>query len=154
MKGPPSIERVPALMAQTITRSKADGPARSVSEDHFITADMETFAGTHLLIDLWDASGLGNTELIERAIRDSVEVAGASLLDIYLHRFAPSGGISGIAVLAESHITVHTWPERSYAAIDIFMCGNTRPELAISVLKSAFGASRAEVSKFQRGTLS
>ena len=153
MKGPPPIEEASASMAQTITQSKTLEPMRSVSKDHFITVDTETFAGTHLLLDLWGASGLRNSRLIERAIRDSVEVAGANLLDIHLHCFAPSGGISGVAVLAESHITVHTWPERGYAAIDIFMCGDTQPELTIPVLKNAFSASRADVSRFQRGTL-
>ena len=154
MKGLPSIEEASASLAQTFTQSKTSKPVRSVSEDHFITVGTETFAGTHLLLDLWGASGLRNAELIERAIRDSVEVAGANLLDIHLHRFAPSGGISGVAVLAESHITVHTWPERDYAAIDIFMCGDTQPELTIPVLKNAFGANHADVSKIQRGTLS
>ena len=153
MQGPPSIEEVSDSIAHTITENKTPDPMRSVSKDHFITVDTETFAGTHLLLDLWGASGLRNSSLIERAIRDSVEVAGATLLNIHLHRFTPSGGISGVAVLAESHITVHTWPERDYAAIDIFMCGGTQPELAIPVLKNAFSASRADISKIQRGTL-
>ena len=153
MKGPPSIEELPTSTAQTINEGKTSEPVHSVSKDHFITVDNGTFAGTHLLLDLWGASGLKNTGLIEKAIRDSVKVAGANLLDIHLHRFAPSGGISGIAVLAESHITVHTWPERGYAAIDIFMCGDTRPELTVPVLKNAFSASHADLSKVQRGTV-
>jgi len=153
MRGPPSIEEVSASLPETITQNKTPEPMRSVSKDHFITVDAETFAGTHLLVDIWGASGLKNAELIEQAIRDSVEVAGANLLSIHLHHFAPSGGISGVAVLAESHITVHTWPERDYAAIDIFMCGDTQPELTISVFKNAFGASQADVSKIQRGIL-
>ena len=153
MQGPPSIEEVSDSIAHTITENKTPEPTRSVSKDHFITVDTETFAGTHLLLDLWGASGLRDSSLIERAIRDSVEVAGATLLNIHLHRFTPSGGISGVAVLAESHITVHTWPERDYAAIDIFMCGDTQPELTIPVLKNAFSASRTDISKIQRGTL-
>ena len=152
MRGPPSIEEVSASIAETSAQNKTPKTVRSVSKDHFITVDAETFAGIHLLLDLWGASGLKNAGLIEQAIRDSVEVAGASLLDIHLHHFAPSGGISGVAVLAESHITVHTWPERDYAAIDIFMCGDTQPELTIPVFKNAFGANHADVSKIQRGT--
>ena len=119
-----------------------------------MTVGTESFAGIHLLLDLWDASGLDDADLIERALRDSIKIAGASLLHIHLHHFTPSGGISGIAVLAESHISIHTWPERGYAAIDLFMCGDTHPELAVPVLKNAFGSSRAEVTNFQRGKVS
>ncbi|PPR15124.1 MAG: S-adenosylmethionine decarboxylase proenzyme [Alphaproteobacteria bacterium MarineAlpha9_Bin7] len=137
----------------TYARETSAAPARSVSDGRFVTVDTKTFAGIHLLIDLWDAHGLDDEKLIERAIRDSVKVAGASLLHIHLHRFTPSGGISGIANLAESHISLHTWPERGYAAIDLFMCGDTHPELAIPVLKRAFNASRAEVSALRRGEL-
>ena len=137
----------------TYAPKTSTAPARSVSDDRFVTVDTKTFAGIHLLIDLWDANGLDDRKPIERAIRDSVKVTGASLLHIHLHRFTPSGGISGIANLAESHISLHTWPERGYAAIDLFMCGDTHPELEIPVLKRAFNAGRAEVSALRRGEL-
>ena len=104
------------------------------------------------MIDLWDAHGLGDKKLIERAIRDSVKVTGASLLHIHLHRFTPSGGISGIANLAESHISLHTWPERGYAAIDLFTCGSEiDPWLAYQALKRAFRSVRDNAVEVSRG---
>jgi len=112
-----------------------------------------TFAGTHLLIDIWQAHGLDEMERVEKALRESANISQATLIQIHLHRFTPSGGISGIAILAESHISVHTWPERSYAAVDIFMCGDTRPEMAIPVLEEAFLTSQIEVKTIQRGQL-
>ena len=77
--------------------------------------------------------------------------AGATLLHIHLHHFEPNGGVSGVAVLAESHISIHTWPERGYAAIDVFMCGKAKPENCVPVLQEAFAARRADVNEILRG---
>jgi S-adenosylmethionine decarboxylase len=121
------------------------------SADHFIRRNGIEYAGTHLIIDLWDAEGLDNLELMESAMREAVVTCGATLLHIHLHHFTPSYGISGVAVLAESHISVHTWPERNFAAFDIFMCGDARPELAIPVLKHAFNPGRINLSEHLRG---
>ena len=120
-------------------------------KDHFIQRDGVEFAGTHLLLDLYGASHLDNIGRIEQAMRDIVTACGATLLHIHLHHFSPSGGVSGVAVLAESHISVHTWPERDYAAFDVFMCGDAEPENAIPVLKRAFFPHRIEVCEELRG---
>jgi S-adenosylmethionine decarboxylase len=100
------------------------------------------FAGSHLIIDLWEAEGLDDKDRIEQAMIDAVEAAGATLLHIHLHTFTPSGGVSGVAVLAESHISVHTWPERGYAAFDISCAATAEPRKAFSVLKQAFAPKR------------
>ncbi|MDB4409208.1 adenosylmethionine decarboxylase [Gammaproteobacteria bacterium] len=126
---------------------------QSDSPDHFTTRNGIEFAGTHLIIDLWDASRLDDMRLMEDTLRKAVTVAGATLLHIHLHHFTPNGGISGVAVLAESHISVHTWPERDFAAFDIFMCGDAQPELAIPVLKSAFAPDRLNISEQLRGIM-
>lgn len=123
-------------------------------KDHFIQRNGVEFAGTHLLLDLYNASHLDNIERIEQAMRDIVISCGATLLHIHLHHFSPSGGVSGVAVLAESHISVHTWPERDYAAFDVFMCGDAEPENAIPVLKRAFFPRRIEVCEELRGRIS
>ena len=112
-----------------------------------------TFAGSHLIIDLWEAEGLDDKARIEQAMRDAVEAAGATLLHIHLHTFTPNGGISGVAVLAESHISVHTWPERGYAAFDVFMCGDAEPRKALTVLEQAFAPKRVVVGIHKRGVL-
>jgi S-adenosylmethionine decarboxylase len=80
-----------------------------------------------------------------------VEVAGATLLHIHLHHFTPNGGVFGVAVLAESHISIHSWPEYGYAALDVFMCGRTEPRRAIDVLKEAFSPKKVVVKEQLRG---
>jgi len=134
-------------------------PAKTVAvpsqarADHFITREGVTFAGSHLIVDLWEAEGLDDQDRIEQAMRDAVEAAGATLLHIHLHTFTPNGGISGVAVLAESHISVHTWPERGYAAFDVFMCGSAEPRKALAVLERAFAPKRVVVGIHKRGVL-
>jgi S-adenosylmethionine decarboxylase len=119
--------------------------------DHFVERDGIRFAGIHLIIDLWHASHLDNIEVVEAALRDAVAASGATLLKLDLHCFSPSGGITGVAVLAESHISIHTWPERAYAAIDVFMCGDADPHRAIEVLRHAFTPRMLTVSEHRRG---
>ena len=140
--------RVPA---RTVPVPIPEGDADS--KDHFVIQNGLAFAGSHLIIDFWEAEGLEDKDRIEQAMIDAVEAAGATLLHIHLHTFTPSGGVSGVAVLAESHISVHTWPERGYAAFDIFMCGNTDTRKALSVLKQAFAPKRVVLGEHKRGVL-
>ncbi|MBS0273704.1 MAG: adenosylmethionine decarboxylase [Proteobacteria bacterium] len=132
-------------------------PVRNDNEpehkDHFITRNGVTFAGSHLIIDLWEAEGLGDRDRIEQALIDAVKAAGATLLHIHLHTFSDGGGVSGVAVLAESHISVHTWPEKGYAAFDVFMCGDAEPRKAMDVFKAAFNPGRIVVGEHKRGVL-
>lgn len=125
--------------------------ANAQPQDHFIERNGLKFAGTHLIFDFWAASRLDDLELMEAAMREAVAVAGATLLHIHLHHFTPNGGISGVAVLAESHISVHTWPEKGYAAFDVFMCGDAEPEKTIPVLKKAFTPKRMNITEHLRG---
>lgn len=124
-----------------------------VTADHFIVQDGREFAGRHLIIDCYGADHLDNIPLMEAALRRAVDVAGATLLHIHLHHFGEEQGISGVAVLAESHMSVHTWPERGYAAFDVFMCGATQPELAIPVLREVFKPQRIAVQEYTRGEM-
>ncbi|HTQ12904.1 MAG TPA: adenosylmethionine decarboxylase [Rhizomicrobium sp.] len=128
-------------------------PNDNQPKDHFITRNGLTYAGSHLIIDLWDAEGLGDRDRIETALIDAVKEAGATLLHIHLHTFSDGGGISGVAVLAESHISVHTWPEKGYAAFDVFMCGDAQPRKAMDVFKAAFNPGRIVVGEHKRGVL-
>ncbi|WP_189993641.1 adenosylmethionine decarboxylase [Thalassobaculum fulvum] len=119
--------------------------------DHFVKRDGLTFAGTHLIIDLWGAKRLDELEHIEEALKECVTAAGATLLHCHLHHFSPNGGVSGVAVLAESHISIHTWPECDYAALDVFMCGDAKPHAAIEVLKRAFEPATVNLGEHKRG---
>ncbi|HLO21827.1 MAG TPA: adenosylmethionine decarboxylase [Methyloceanibacter sp.] len=120
-------------------------------KDFFCERDGVRYAGTHLIIDLVRAERLDDLEHIEQTLRRCVEVAGATLLHIHLHHFTPNGGVSGVAVLAESHISIHSWPEYGYAALDVFMCGATNPRASIEVLKEAFSPGKVIVKEHLRG---
>lgn len=110
--------------------------------------------GIHYIVDLIDAIRLDDIEHIENTLRKCVEVSGATLLHIHLHHFNENNGVSGVAVLAESHITIHTWPERKYAAVDIFMCGgDTKPEKTLNVLNDSFSPGEMRVDKYPRGQI-
>ena len=116
----------------------------------FTTRDGVTFAGTHLIVDLHGGTGLDDEDLIRSTLVDCVAACGATLLHIHTHRFSPQG-VSGVAVLAESHISVHTWPELGYGAFDIFMCGQTEPWNAVDVLRQRFRARDVKVRELRRG---
>lgn len=127
------------------------GNNTSDKTDQFISRNGLEFAGTHLLVDFWGASQLDDVALMQATMRESIEIAGARLLHIHLHHFTPNGGITGVAVLAESHISVHTWPERGFAAFDIFMCGDSEPEKAIPILRDAFNPASVSINEHLRG---
>ncbi len=126
-------------------------PMPEASKDHFVLKDGLKYAGTHLLVDMWGAQHLDDADLIETALKEWIGECGATLLYLHLHCFSENGGISGVAVLAESHISIHTWPERDYAAIDIFMCGDAKPHKAVPVLRRAFDPDQVLLSEQKRG---
>ena len=128
-----------------------DTSPSDAAKDHFVSENHRLFAGKHLILDFWGARQLDNPDFMEATLRRCVEQAGATLLHIHLHRFSPSGGLSGVAVLAESHISVHTWPENEFAAFDIFMCGSAKPEKAAAVLKQAFQPTTVQTTEHLRG---
>ncbi|MGJ3247608.1 MAG: adenosylmethionine decarboxylase [Elainellaceae cyanobacterium] len=88
--------------------------------------------GRHCILELYGcpATRLNDTALIRELLRESAECACSTFLGDLIHQFAPHG-ITAVALLAESHISIHTWPEEGYAAIDVFTCGeHTQPEQA------------------------
>lgn len=131
--------------------SVVDAASQEGIHDYFVTRDGQRFAGVHLLIDLWGASGLDDAVLVERTLSDAAAAAGATVLHVHLKQFGENGGVSGVLVLAESHISIHTWPERGFAAIDIFTCGNCVPENAVPVFERAFTPERVTVKEERRG---
>ncbi|NND20059.1 MAG: adenosylmethionine decarboxylase [Silicimonas sp.] len=132
--------------AHTIARDVFDEDR----DDHFIRRGGRVFAGTHLIIEVVNGTGLDNEDRIQQAFRDCVDTCGATLLHIHTHKFSPQG-VSGVAVLAESHISVHTWPEIGYGAFDVFMCGDAQPWRAVDVLKAAFDTQDVRVKELLRG---
>ena len=127
--------------------------ATEVQKDYFVHKDGVQFAGTHLLVDLWGASNLSNPDHIDRALRDAAEASAATILHSHYHDFSPNGGVSGVLVLAESHISIHTWPERDFAAIDLFMCGTCNPYHGLPALRAAFAPEYVSLSEQRRGLI-
>ena len=123
------------------------------AKDYFVEKDGVKFAGTHLLIDLWGATNLADPALIDRALRAAAEASGATILHGHFHHFSPNGGVSGVLVLAESHISIHTWPERNFAALDIFMCGECNPYHGLPALKAAFKPASINLGEQRRGLI-
>lgn len=123
------------------------------SPDHFINRNGLVFAGSHLIADFWGASHLDDRDALETAMVEAVNAAGATLLHIHLHKFGDGGGVSGVAVLAESHISVHTWPERGFAAFDVFMCGDAEPKKAVDALRAALTPERVVIGEHKRGVV-
>lgn len=109
--------------------------------------------GQHMLIELWDAKILDDPQAGEEALVATVRATGATLLDTRMVPF-PNGGYSGVCILAESHLTIHTWPEHGYAAIDMFTCGpNMDYDAGLATLKAYFEPGVVEVQEIKRGIL-
>jgi S-adenosylmethionine decarboxylase len=109
--------------------------------------------GRHLLLELHDCSPeiLNSLETVKAALVEAAKRAEATIIDVVFHEFNPFG-ISGVVVIAESHLSIHTWPEYRYAAVDIFSCGDTlKPAEAASYLVEQFQASRASCVEVKRG---
>ncbi len=112
--------------------------------------------GTHLLIELRDCDPeiLKNLEKVRKILVSAAKEAKATIINNSFHEFNPFG-ISGVVVIAESHLTIHTWPEYGYAAVDIFTCGDIiKPERAVSYLVKKFDCKNPSVVEMKRGILS
>ncbi len=94
--------------------------------------------GTHVLLDVRGAARLDEPAHLEAILKDAATSAGATILQSHFHHFGERMGVTGMLMLAESHISIHTWPERGFAALDIFMCGDARIDDAIAAIESAF----------------
>jgi len=109
--------------------------------------------GRHLLLELFDCDldAISNLEAVKGALIEAAKRAQATIVDVVFHEFNPFG-ISGVVVIAESHLSIHTWPEYRYAAVDIFSCGEVlQPGVAAGYLVEQFGAERTSVVELQRG---
>lgn len=141
-----------SLVQQDSAGSPQAATPRATASPEFVTTRAGVrCAGVHLIVDLHGASRLDDLPFVEQTLRRCVDQAGATLLHMYLHPFEPNGGISGVAVLAESHLSIHSWPETGYAALDVFMCGKARPERCIDVLLEAFGPRHVTIEEILRG---
>jgi S-adenosylmethionine decarboxylase len=111
------------------------------------------YDGQHLIADLHGcAAALDDVARIERALRGAVTAGGATLIDLRLHHFGPGQGVTGVALLAESHISIHTWPEHGYAALDFFLCGARHDlEAALAAVVVELAPARVDTQTIKRG---
>ncbi|MCK4274542.1 MAG: S-adenosylmethionine decarboxylase proenzyme [Dehalococcoidales bacterium] len=111
--------------------------------------------GRHLLVELQDCDkeALNDLGFLREAMLTAAIDCGAEVLGDSFHRFSPQG-VSGVVIIAESHLSIHTWPEYGYAAVDIFTCGTTvEPEKAAEVVIEKLGSKNHSLTEIQRGLL-
>jgi len=109
--------------------------------------------GSQVVLDLYECATphLDDLDWVKRTLVDAARAAGATIVQTVFHKFAP-WGISGVVVIAESHLAIHIWPENRYAAVDVFTCGeNVRMDVASAHLKREFRAGRSNQRRFKRG---
>lgn len=109
--------------------------------------------GRHLIVDYWgvDPSKLISCEDVDKVFRESATSAGATVLSSHFHHFGDGCGITGVVILSESHMSIHTWPEKNYCAIDVFMCGTCDPRDTLKALDLFFDSSYSKVDFIERG---
>ncbi|MGL4996932.1 MAG: adenosylmethionine decarboxylase [Deefgea sp.] len=109
--------------------------------------------GQHVLADFYgcDAQQLADPEWIAGCLLAAASAAGATVLNSHFHHFGEQQGVTGVLLLMESHISIHTWPEHGYAAIDLFMCGQAQVEAALLVLRSKISSSEQSIQLIARG---
>lgn len=111
-----------------------------------------TASGVHIIADFYDAKYLDEQHAIADILHRAAVAGHATVLSVNVHDFGEGSGVTGVALLAESHITIHTWPEEHYIALDIFMCGKkSNPQAALNVLEDFFQPSHTSVTTHQRG---
>jgi S-adenosylmethionine decarboxylase proenzyme len=111
--------------------------------------------GRHILVEFYDCDpvALNDLSLVESSMKEAAVAAGSTIVDSVFRRFAPHG-ISGVVVIAESHLAIHTWPEYGYAAVDLFTCGEkVDPWAAHDHLQDVFRARDSEYKEVPRGEL-
>jgi S-adenosylmethionine decarboxylase len=113
---------------------------------------MEVF-GRQVIAELWDCNigTLNNLELIKQIFVDAALEAGAEIREVVFHQFAPYG-ISGVVVISESHLTIHSFPEKGYASVDVYTCGKkVDPTVAVNYIVEALEAETSEIIEIPRG---
>lgn len=107
--------------------------------------------GRHMILELWGCQNLNSTQVVEGALRDVIDACNLTLLDLRVYPFTPIG-VTGVAIVSESHVMIHTWPEYGYAAVDVFTCGEQAdPVAGLAALKAHFKPERVQIMEISRG---
>ena len=110
------------------------------------------YLGKHLIIELYECGEalLSDPKQIEIIMQETALAMGATIVQSNFHHFTPLG-VSGVVIIKESHLTIHTWPEHGYAAVDVFTCGEIQFEKGVDFLKEKFGTEEVEWRMLERG---
>jgi S-adenosylmethionine decarboxylase len=113
---------------------------------------MHEILGKQVILDCWGCNArIASAEAVRAALGEAIAQANVTLLELSVREFHPQG-VSAVALLAESHLFVHTWPEKSYLALDFFTCGSSAaPEKAIEAICAAFGPTHTKIQQIERG---
>ena len=122
-----------------------------IYNDHFVQDGSKIRAGMHIILDVWGVECLSDVNHITTLLRDAAIATNATILDIKVHSFGEDEGVTGIVLLAESHISCHTWPERKFAAFDVFTCGVCDSRKAIDFLLEKLQPEKSEIHTIMRG---
>ncbi len=112
---------------------------------------METM-GRHVIAELWqcDFDKLNDMDYIEQTFVDAALKSGAEVREVAFHKFAPQG-VSGVVIISESHLTIHSFPEHGYASVDVYTCGDLDPTIAAEYIAEALGSTSRELIEVPRG---
>lgn len=112
---------------------------------------METM-GRHVIAELWqcDFDKLNDMDFIEQTFVDAALKSGAEVREVAFHKFAPQG-VSGVVIISESHLTIHSFPEHGYASVDVYTCGDLDPTIAAEYIAQALGSQASELKELPRG---
>lgn len=108
--------------------------------------------GRHIIAELWecDFDKLNDMQFIEQTFVDAALKSGAEVREVAFHKFAPQG-VSGVVIISESHLTIHSFPEHGYASIDVYTCGDLDPSIAANYIADALNAGTRETLEMPRG---
>jgi len=113
----------------------------------------QKYAGIHLIAEFWYGKVIEDPAKIKKILKKAVQESKSTPLEEMIHKFSPQG-LTGVVLLAESHIALHSWPEIDYLAIDIFTCGNkAMPEKALNYFKKVFKPKKVKIKEIRRGKL-
>ena len=111
------------------------------------------YSGIHLIAEFWNGRIIEDSKKIEKILIEAVKRAKNTPLEVVIHKFKPQG-LTGIVLLAESHVAIHTWPEFNYVALDIYTCGDkASPIKALDYLREQFKPRHFEIKKIKRGRI-
>jgi S-adenosylmethionine decarboxylase proenzyme len=145
-----SLDEAWAILARGAANSPIPSPDEFLRESSDRAAAASQGLGQHVIAEFWNCANEMPVLGLDRAIEDAVREARATLLDLNIRKFYPQG-FSAIALLAESHLSLHAWPELGYVALDVFTCGQADPQRIVTLLERHFRPRDTAYLKIPRG---